>query len=456
MSSARLAEPSIESGIAAAYAARLLDSLGVRGLTPDTDDEHPALAWAGSGLMRLTGQAGGAPQMCPAPLASCADGALAALAALAPPQTFDEMRGASLLTERAALMGLQRRGEVSPGGACRLYPAADGWIGLNLARDDDWSLLPAWLELDDAGATPESLPQLIRTCRQDELVERGRQLGLAVAADRVPGLEPQPWFSLVAEGPRGEAAARPPRVLDLSSLWAGPLCGHLLQRMGAEVIKLESPRRPDGARKGNTAFFDRLNAGKQCVAIDPTTADGLRQWRALIASADIVIEASRPRALCQLGIDAETLVREQPGLCWISLSGYGRGEPRENWIAYGDDAAVAAGLSGLLYQATGQRLIGGDAIADPLAGLHAALAAWCAYQSGQSQLISIALHDVMAHCLQFELPGSLDALHRRQAEWSALALDAGVREPQARPAQGRAHELGADTAAVLSRLSLAC
>lgn len=446
----------MESGTAAAYAARLLDSLGLHGCTPSAPGEHPALAWAGSGLMSLTGQADGPPQMCPAPLASCADGALAALAVLAPPGAFDGSRGSFLLAERAALMGLQRRGERSPGGACRLYPAADGWIGLNLAREDDWSLLPAWLELEGSVPAAESLPPLIRARRRDELVERGRLLGLAVAADRLPGDEAVPWFSLAAEGPRREVGERPPRVLDLSSLWAGPLCGHLLRRMGAEVIKLESPRRPDGARLGNAAFFDRLNDGKHCVAIDPGTAEGLRHWRALIAWADIVIEGSRPRALRQLGIDAEALVRERPGLCWISLSGYGRGEPREHWIAYGDDAAVAAGLSALMHQATGQHLICGDAIADPLTGLHAALAAWAAHRSGQSRLIAVALRDVVGHALQFDRPRSAEALRQRQDTWTAMALAAGVREPRARQVTEQAHALGADTAVVLSRLGLAC
>lgn len=456
MSSAPLAEPFAQSATAASYAARLLHALGLHGIAPQAGDEHPALAWAHSGLMKLTGQPAGPPRMCPAPLASCADGVLAALAALAPPGVLEGLRGASLLAERAALMGLQRRGGISPGGACRLYPAADGWIALNLARDDDWSLLPAWLELDGETPAPESLPQFILARRQDELVERGRLLGIAVAADRPPDAEEQPWFSIVAEGPGREPSVRPPRVLDLSSLWAGPLCGHLLQRMGAEVIKLESPRRPDGARQGNAAFFDLLNAGKRCVAADPGSTEGLRVWRALLASADIVIEGSRPRALRQLGIDAEALVRERPGLCWISLSGYGRGEPRENWIAYGDDAAVAAGLSSLMHQATGEHLICGDAIADPLTGLHAALAAWAAYQSGQSRLIALALRDVVAHGLQFELPRAAQALRQRQAEWTAMALAAGVREPQPRQAPRPAPALGADTAAALSELGIAC
>jgi crotonobetainyl-CoA:carnitine CoA-transferase CaiB-like acyl-CoA transferase len=451
---AATADDSMQPTTAARYAAQLLRALGCEGPVSAVD-EHPALAWAASGLMSLCGVADGEPQMCPAPLASCADGALAALAALAPPGALEPLRGASLLAERAGAMGLRRRGEISPGGACRLYQAIDGWIALNLPREDDWSLLCAWLEVDQA-PTAESLPLLIRTRSSTELVERGRLLGLAVALDCLPPREPAPWFAVVVEGPRREAARRPPRVLELASLWAGPLCGHLLQRMGAEVIKLESPRRPDGARAGNARFFDALNAGKLCVAIDPNQPEGFRQWCALIDAADIVIEGSRPRGLRQLGIDAEALVRDRPGLSWISLSGYGRGEPQEQWVAYGDDAAVAAGLSGLVFQASGQRLVCGDAIADPLAGLHAALAAWACHRQGGGQLISIALRDVVAHALQFDLPQDEAALRRRKRQWTALALAAGASEPLPRAAGAAARPLGADTTAVLERLGIAC
>ena len=63
-------------------------------------------------------------------------------------------------------------------------------------------------------------------------------------------------------------AAPHPRVVDLSALWAGPLAASLLQRNGAEVIKVEDTRRPDGARRGDAAFYDLLNAGKRSVALD--------------------------------------------------------------------------------------------------------------------------------------------------------------------------------------------
>ena len=442
---------------AARYAEALLGSLGLSVLRPlQTPQRHPALAWAASGLMQLTGLADGEAQVCPAPLAACADGALAALASLAPAGAFEGLDGASLLAERAALMGLHRAGPVSPGGACRLYQAADGGIALNLAREDDHALLPAWLELEQA-PSPDALPALIAARSLHQLVERGRLLGLAVSADRAPAGEAPPWFAETARGrPRQPAAMRRPRVLDLSSLWAGPLCGHLLHKLGAEVIKVESAARPDGARRGHPAFFDLLNAGKRCVAIDPRSTEGRQQLRALIASADIVIEGSRPRGLRQLGVDAEQLVRDRPGLSWIAISGHGRGEPQENWVAYGDDAAVAAGLSHLLHQASGLRLIGGDAIADPLTGLHAALAAWASYLQGGGQLLSLALSRVTAHCLAFELPRSANELRERHRQWAALAQRHGADAPHARPVTAVAARLGADTEAVLGELRATC
>ncbi|HSV80652.1 MAG TPA: CoA transferase [Ramlibacter sp.] len=442
-----------ESNLAAAYATRLLAGLRLEPLrAPSPPALHPALRWSRSGLMALTGAADGPPMMCPVPLAACADGVLAALASLAPQGAFDGIGGADLLAERAAIAGTCRNGSVAPGGACRLLEAADGWMALNLARPDDWELLPAWLEAEVA-AEWAAVAAVVRQRPLAALVEQGRLLGLALA-DAGVQVAPSPaaFVGLVsAVGQRTPAPAlRRPRVLDLSSLWAGPLCSHLLQRLGADVVKLESPQRPDGARNGPPAFFDLLNAGKRSVALDLKTAEGRAGLRRLIAGADIVIEASRPRALRQLGFDAEALVREH-GLSWVSLSGHGRGEPQENWIAYGDDAAVAAGLSALMFRASGQRLIVGDAIADPLTGLHAALAAWASWRQGGGRLLSLSLVEVVRSCLEFGLPATDAVLRERQQRWTALAVqDGAARAPHARSASGPAPALGAHTDEVLA------
>ncbi len=173
------------------------------------------------------------------------------------------LNGALLLGERARLLGLSRQGRTSANGSCRLLDTADGRIALNLARDDDWGLLPALVEADVANWDALAA-QLVRWPAA-ALVARGVELGLAIAADRAVA-PPRRWRLTTLGGP---VRAKPrPLVLDLSSLWAGPLAGSLLAMLGAEVIKLESRARPDGARGGHAGFFALLNGMKRHVSVD--------------------------------------------------------------------------------------------------------------------------------------------------------------------------------------------
>jgi crotonobetainyl-CoA:carnitine CoA-transferase CaiB-like acyl-CoA transferase len=253
------------------------------------------------------------------------------------------------------------------------------------------------------------------------------------------------------------ASSAAPLVVDLSALWAGPLATHLLALAGARVIKVESGRRPDGARRGNAAFFDLLNGGKESVALDLTGAGGRAALRRLLGRADIVVESARPRALAQLGIDAATLVAERPGLTWVGITGYGRSGRAAGWIGFGDDAAVAAGLA----TATGANdggdtpLFCADAIADPLTGLHAAVAALGAWRSGGGLLLSLALRDVAAHAIAFGPPATPPTVRAVRAavggaEWEVIAggEHQAVIAPRAR-APRPARPLGADTDRVL-------
>ncbi|WP_370306384.1 CoA transferase [Sinimarinibacterium flocculans] len=449
------ARPTDDDRLASRYAAALLQSLDLAVPAPALAPLHPALAAAACGLQALTGESDGPALICPAPLAAAADAALAALATLAPEGAFEGLAGRDLLTERAAVFGHARRGAVSPGGSCRLLATGDGAVALNLARDDDWSLLPALFERDLDADWP-AVTRAVSGLRMHDVVERGRELGLAVAPVVPPPSQPPPWVRTVASARPDPHPAPRPRVLDLSSLWAGPLCGHLLQRCGAEVVKLEGLQRPDGARRGPAAFFDLMNAGKRCVALDLGSPGGRRQLAALIGRADIVIEASRPRALRQLGIDAEALVRERPGLTWISLTGYGREAPAAQWVAYGDDAGVAGGLAYLMHQVHGHACFVGDAIADPLAGLHAALAAWAGWRAGGGGLLSVSLVDVIRHVAAFEAPGDAAAWRRRAQRWTQCVDAAAPAAPAARAAPAAAAAHGADTAAVLADWGIGC
>ncbi len=453
---------------ARAYAERLLQDVGLPRPVPLARQPPPALRWAQSGNMSLTGAAGGPATLCPVPLASFADGLVAALRAIAPATALRALDGAALLAERAALAGSARRGAVSAGGSCRLLAAQDGWLALNLPRASDWELLPAWLEAGELGDW-QAVGAALGRCPVQACVARGRLLGLAVAPLAAPEEELVPWYRELWHGPPAARRARgaAPLVIDLSSLWAGPLCTHLLQRLGARVIKVEARSRPDGLRTGSAAFYDLLNAGKESVALDFGGAAARQVLHGLLRRADIVVEASRPRALRQLGICAEELLAQNRGATWIGISGYGRDEPAGNWIAFGDDAAVAAGLSQLLRVGEEAPIFCGDAIADPLTGLHAALAAWSSYLQGGGRLLSLALRDVVAHCIGCgmhagdALPATgcvtmlgRTALQARASEWGRQVTAQDVAPPRARCADGLAHALGADNQSVLRELGV--
>ncbi len=434
------------------YANALLAQLGAAQRLQSRAETHPALRWAQSGAMALTGYRLDRPQMCPVPLASYADGIVAALQALQPDTELAAIDGACLLGERAALTGFTRAGDVSPGGSCRLLPCADGWLALNLARTSDWELLPAWLE-DGEISGWGAVAAAVRMRAVAECLDRGRLLGLPVAAMRPRGDRAPQWcreIHRVAGGKR-PAPGEVPLVVDLSALWAGPLCTNILQLMGAQVIKVESTARPDGMRRAEGGFYDLLNAGKASVALDLAEPAALEQLRGLLRGADIVVEASRPRALRQLGIHAESVLEQNPGLSWISITGHGREGTSADWVAFGDDGAVAGGLSQVLWDASGRVMFGADAIADPLTGLHAALAAWVGYRHGGGRLWSLALADVVGHGIRSAAVGDATTCRARTEDWAGRVAEADVASPSARAAGESARALGADTAQVLAR-----
>jgi hypothetical protein len=355
----------------------------------------------------------------------------------------------ALLGERAALAGLRRGGRISCGGGTQLLRAGDGWVAVSLTRAADVELLAAWLELD--GPVPTSATGLadratwsvvsdaVATRSVAAVVERGVLVGLPAAelpAAPITPAEPRgrgPFEGLpVAGTSAGRAGGRSlvgARVVDLSSLWAGPLCGRMLADAGATVVKVESTTRPDGARRGPSTFFDLMNAGKANVAVDLATAAGVGALARLVRAADVVIEASRPRALEQLGLIAEDRGDDGPAV-WVSITGHGRTGSGRDRVAFGDDAAVAGGL--VAWRA-GEPCFCADAVADPCSGLVAATAVVDALATGGRWTIDVSMTDV--------------------AGWLAgPTLDPGeaVAAPPPRPApRGRARALGSDNAAFL-------
>jgi len=403
-----------------------------------------AADWARSGVVALTGRADGPPLVPPGRAASRARELAERIASLtagtAHPVRLD---GARLLSERAAHTGHTRCGRVSAGGSCRLLPTADGWAAVSCARPDDPVLLGA---LVGAALPPDPWPGIAAWLRRhsgDELAERASALGVAAAPVRHPPTPPRPFLDLPGRSVEGLL------VVDFSALWAGPLCAHLLGLAGARVVKVETPRRPDGARRGDPGFYRLLHAGHSSVVFDPADTAGRRAMVALVDAADIVIEASRPRALAGFGLDADAAV--SGGTSWISITAAGRGSDR---VGFGDDIAAAAGL--VAREPDGTPLFCGDAIADPLAGLTAAALAMTAPSRGGGALWDVAMADVVAVTLTAAPAGPAPAARRSGAGWVVDGAHGPVpvAEPRRRSASGAAAASGADTSAVLRELRI--
>jgi CoA-transferase family III len=407
--------------------------------------------WARSGVLALTGRSDGPPLVPPGHAATLANEVGDRLAAVTgESQPAGRVDGAALLGERAAFLGLSRHGQIAAGGAARLLPTADGWAAVSYARPDDHQLLAA---LVGSNLPPDPWPCLtawLRTHPGADLAERAALLGLPAAP-----VQPAPRPTRSAVGPTVPAPRRlrSPAgllVVDFSALWAGPLCAHLLGLGGARVVKVETPQRLDGARRGNCDFYDLLHAGHRSVVLDPSTTRGRQAMSELAAAADIVIEASRPRALAGFGIDAAAVVEQ--GAVWVSITAAGRQSPR---VGFGDDVAASAGL--VAYDAAGP-VFCGDALADPLTGLVAAELALSEPTDGHGILLDVAMSEVIAATLN--RPGQADGpapRTQRSARGWVLDTPSGpvpVSAPRTRMPAGRAPEPGVDTDQVLRELGI--
>lgn len=353
------------------------------------DDDGCARAWALSGAMHLTGPASGPPAVSPAgivrPLLGLGDALASATGRLGAQVRVDPV---ALAAQRAAFTGSGRSGSRSAGGYAQMVRARDGWMALNLPRPSDIEALPALVGRAVSAGDWNRIASRIAAMTAAEVVERGTLLGLAVAAAGETAPPPAPW-SVSLETParrRGPA----PVAVDLTGLWAGPLAGGLLAEFGCRVLKVESARRPDGARRGPAGFFELLNGRKAHLNLDLPAPEALDRLRELIADADLVLDASRPRVMQQWGISPAEATAA--GTAWVSITGHGRSGLHANRIAFGDDAAAAGGLV-----VPGEPpMFVGDAIADPIAGLVAAAVAAHLLAEGRAALVEVSLASASA------------------------------------------------------------
>jgi CoA:oxalate CoA-transferase len=147
------------------------------------------------------------------------------------------------------------------------------------------------------------------------------------------------------------------RVLDFSTTIAGPHCARMLADMGAEVIKIETDggetmRTRPPVRKGCSTVFGQLNVGKKSMVLDLKSKDGMDAVRALVATADILVENFRPGVMRRLRLDHDSLRALNPKLIYCSISGYGQTGPSAELPAYAPVIHAASGydMAHLAYQ----------------------------------------------------------------------------------------------------------
>jgi crotonobetainyl-CoA:carnitine CoA-transferase CaiB-like acyl-CoA transferase len=227
------------------------------------------------------------------------------------------------------------------------------------------------------------------------------------------------------------------RVLDLTRVLAGPWATQMLADFGAEVIKIEKPGEGDDTRgwgppfvkngdgsQGDAAYFQCANRGKRSVTIDMSTPEGQNLIKGLAAKSDVVVENFKVGGLKKYGLDYESLSRDNPGLIYCSITGFGQTGPLANRAGYDFMIQGMAGVMSVTGAADGEPTKMGVAFSDIFAGLHAVIGIQAALlhreRTGIGQHIDISLLDsqvaVMANqALNYlvggKVPGRLGNAH---------------------------------------------
>ena len=198
------------------------------------------------------------------------------------------------------------------------------------------------------------------------------------------------------------------RVIDLTRVRAGPTCVKQFADWGADVIKVEMPssRGDDGFGPRDGSDFQNLHRNKRSITLNLKDQRGVQVLKRLVKTADVLVENYRPDVKHKLGVDYETLARENPRLVYASISGFGQDGPYRDRAGFDQ---VAQGMGGLMWVTglPGQGPVrAGIPVADLSAGLFAALGILIALQergrSGKGQWVQSSLLSAMVTMMDFQ------------------------------------------------------
>jgi crotonobetainyl-CoA:carnitine CoA-transferase CaiB-like acyl-CoA transferase len=230
------------------------------------------------------------------------------------------------------------------------------------------------------------------------------------------------------------------RVLDMTTFWAGPSCTHILALLGAEVIHVESTRRPDGTRLiagipvseelwwEKSPIFSGLNTNKKGLTLDLRSAKGRELLEQLIARSDVIVENFTPRVLDHIGLDFAAVQSLRPDAILLRMPGFGLDGPWRDNPAFAYAIEAAAGLSWL----TGypdRNPYEPYSLGDPNAGVHALNGLLIALEhrrrTGEGVLVEAAMVDAAINIAAEQVI--------EYSAYGALLQRAGNRGPTAAP-----------------------
>lgn len=194
------------------------------------------------------------------------------------------------------------------------------------------------------------------------------------------------------------------KVLDFSTLLPGPFASLLLADMGAEVLRIESPTRPDLLRElpphdhGISASHAYLNRNKRSLALDLKRPQAIEVIKRLVADYDIVLEQFRPGVMDRLGIGYEALKAINPRLIYVAITGYGQTGPYRDRAGHDINYMAVAGLASHTGRQDSGPLPLGVQVADVAGGsLHGVIGLLAAvvarHQTGQGQYVDVSMTD---------------------------------------------------------------
>ena len=209
------------------------------------------------------------------------------------------------------------------------------------------------------------------------------------------------------------------RVIDLSTVLAGPNCARYLGDFGADVIKVEQPGTGDSLRgmawrdprDGTGLWWKIVNRNKRTISLDLKADDDKALFLRLIDGANVLVENFRPGTLERLGLAPDTLLKRNPKLVIVRITGFGQTGPYASRPGFASIAESMAGLSAISGEPDGPPMLPAIALTDEVTGITAAFATMVALHSGVGQVVDVNLLQTV-----FQIMGPLISLYKLTGE----------------------------------------